>query len=75
MFRRILVPLDGSTRAELALPVAAHLARVAGGVMILARVISPPLVVWRSSARRSGGYADTRARHRRALRRGGVAPT
>ena len=43
MFRRILVPLDGSTRAELALPVAAHLARIAGGVMILARVSSPPL--------------------------------
>ncbi len=42
MLRRILVPLDGSARAELALPVAAYLARVAGGVVILARVISAP---------------------------------
>ena len=38
MFRRILVPLDGSARAERALPVAAHLARRSGGTLVLLRV-------------------------------------
>ena len=31
MFERILVPLDGSTRAERALPVAARIAQASGG--------------------------------------------
>lgn len=39
MFQHILVPLDGSTRAERALPVAARLARATGGTLILARVV------------------------------------
>ncbi len=39
MFKRLLVPLDGSALAELALPVAARLARAAGGGVVLARVI------------------------------------
>lgn len=38
MFKRILVPLDGSDRAEQALPLAAHLARVAGGTIVLLQV-------------------------------------
>lgn len=38
MFHRILVPLDGSHRAEQALPVAAQLARMTGGCVILLRV-------------------------------------
>lgn len=41
MFQRLLVPLDGSTRAELALPVAARLARASGGTVVLLRVVSP----------------------------------
>jgi nucleotide-binding universal stress UspA family protein len=41
MFRRILVPLDGSTRAEVALPVAARLAQAAGGTVVLLRVVNP----------------------------------
>lgn len=38
MFKRILVPLDRSTRAEHALPVAARLARAAGGTLILVEI-------------------------------------
>lgn len=40
MFKRILVPLDGSGLAERALPVAAHLARASGGSITLVRVVS-----------------------------------
>lgn len=40
MFHRILVPLDGSSRAECALPVAARLAHASGGAVILLRVVS-----------------------------------
>jgi nucleotide-binding universal stress UspA family protein len=38
MFKRILVPLDGSARAERAIPVAARIARASGGSLILLRV-------------------------------------
>jgi nucleotide-binding universal stress UspA family protein len=41
MFHRILVPLDGSTRAEQALRVAARIARFSGGTVVLLRVVSP----------------------------------
>lgn len=39
MFRHILVPLDGSLRAERAIPVAARIARSSHGMMILLRVV------------------------------------
>ena len=39
MFKRILVPLDGSERAEQAPPVAARLARASGGTVILLQVV------------------------------------
>jgi nucleotide-binding universal stress UspA family protein len=38
MLQRILVPLDGSARAEYALPVAARLAHATGGTLILLQV-------------------------------------
>jgi nucleotide-binding universal stress UspA family protein len=41
MFGRILVPLDGSERAEDALPVATRIARNSGSSLILLRAISP----------------------------------
>jgi nucleotide-binding universal stress UspA family protein len=41
MFRRILVPLDGTARAEQALPVAARLAGASGGTVVLLRVVNP----------------------------------
>ncbi|HLI05871.1 MAG TPA: universal stress protein [Ktedonobacteraceae bacterium] len=43
MFQRVLVPLDGSKRAEQAIPIAARMARATGGSIILARVVLPPV--------------------------------
>ena len=40
MFKRILIPLDGSERAECALPVAVRAARAVGGSIILLRVVN-----------------------------------
>ncbi|HEY5005898.1 MAG TPA: universal stress protein [Ktedonobacteraceae bacterium] len=40
MFQYILVPLDGSPRAEQALPVAARIARFTGGTLLLVQVVS-----------------------------------
>ncbi len=42
MLARILVPLDGSHRAERAIPVAATVARATGGTVLLVRVITSP---------------------------------
>ncbi len=43
MFEHILVPLDGSTRAEEALPIAARVARATGSSVVLLQVMSMPL--------------------------------
>ncbi len=40
MFKRIIVPLDGSGRAERAIPIAARLARACRGSIFLVRVVS-----------------------------------
>lgn len=40
MYTRILVPLDGSPRAEAALPVAARLALTSGGTLVLTRIVN-----------------------------------
>ncbi len=45
MFQRILVPLDGSPRAERALPVAARLAQASGGTVVLLRVVGLPTAI------------------------------
>lgn len=42
MFQRILVPLDGSARAEQAFPVAIRIARTTGASLTLLRVVEPP---------------------------------
>jgi nucleotide-binding universal stress UspA family protein len=44
MYQRILVPLDGSARAEEALPIAARLARASGGAVVLLRVAEAPVL-------------------------------
>lgn len=46
MFKRILVPLDGSIRAERAIPVAARIARNTGGSITLVRVVSTSIEYW-----------------------------
>jgi nucleotide-binding universal stress UspA family protein len=43
MFKRILVPLDGSDRAEQAIPVAARIARASGGTVILVQATASPV--------------------------------
>lgn len=43
MFQQIVVPLDGSVRAEQALPVAAHIARACGGSVLLLQVVTTPI--------------------------------
>lgn len=43
MLKNILVPLDGCSRAERALPAAARIARASKGRVLLVQVISPPL--------------------------------
>lgn len=48
MFQRILIPLDGSSRAERAVPVAVRLAHASGGSVILVRVVSKSSGFWPS---------------------------
>src|SRR5579872_4230348 len=43
MFKRILVPLDGSARAESAIPVAARIARAYGASITLLRISETPI--------------------------------
>jgi nucleotide-binding universal stress UspA family protein len=51
MFKQILVPLDGSTRAEQALPVATQIARASSGSLVLMQVANFP-------ADYGGGYTQ-----------------
>jgi nucleotide-binding universal stress UspA family protein len=44
MFKRIVIPLDGSLRAERALPVAADLTRAGSGDSILTRIVTAPVL-------------------------------
>lgn len=50
MYKRILVPLDGSIRAERAITVAGRIAQASGGSVILARVVSKRSGLWPSVA-------------------------
>lgn len=45
MFKRIIVPLDGSTRAERAIPIAARIARAGEGAIILLRIVTEPFEI------------------------------
>ena len=56
MYKRILVPLDGSTRAERSIPVAAHIARAIDGTVVLVRIATLPFTY--SPYLGSATYAD-----------------
>ncbi len=56
MFKRILVPLDGSNRAEQSIHVAARVARAQGGSVILLRVATAPIDTGKFSS--SIGYTE-----------------
>ena len=43
MFQKIVVPLDGSVRAEAAIPIATRIARSTGASLLLVRIIYPPI--------------------------------
>jgi nucleotide-binding universal stress UspA family protein len=43
MFKRILVPVDESARAEQALPLAARIVRASGGTVMLLHIVTTPL--------------------------------
>ena len=58
MFQRILVPLDGSPRAEHAIPIAARLARASGGSVILLRVVNEAHEYWSSMTVSSSMLAE-----------------
>ncbi len=45
MYKRILVPLDGSARSESAAPIAARIARASGGSVILLQVAAIPIEI------------------------------
>jgi nucleotide-binding universal stress UspA family protein len=53
MFKRILVPLDGSKRSERAIPVAARIARATGGTIVFVEVVLPPVEFGTYSAERT----------------------
>lgn len=58
MFQRILVPLDGSPRAECAIPIAARLARASGGAVILLRTVNEAHNSWSSMGVSSSRLAE-----------------
>lgn len=50
MFQHILVPLDGSSRAERAVPIAARIARASGSCITFLRIVtSPGQMIWQTT--------------------------
>ncbi len=54
MFKRVLVPLDGSARAERALAVGARIVRNSGGSLLLLRVVGTSIEFWPYQAPQPG---------------------
>ena len=66
MFQRILVPLDGLPGAERALPIAARIARRAGGTLVFVHVV-PPLTMLGNPSDKMGAPAAEIEREERVL--------
>jgi nucleotide-binding universal stress UspA family protein len=62
MFKRVLVPLDGTFYAERALPYVTALARLTGASLILGHVSPPPMPAPAAAARRIAGDIVGRGR-------------
>ena len=58
MFKRIIVPLDGSNKAERAIPVATRIARASKGSIIFLQVVTVPLEIG-SQVIPLSGYSST----------------
>lgn len=67
MFTRILVPLDGSDRAEQAIPVAARIARSTGGIVILVQVAAIPIDFQAEEKKPAEIYSDAVIKEGKAL--------
>jgi len=68
MYKRILLPLDGSRRAEIILPHVASLAEKYGAEVILLQVVCPPLMLERDEVVDSArDRSDRQARRRSGL--------
>jgi nucleotide-binding universal stress UspA family protein len=66
MFQRILVPLDGLPGAERAIPIAARIARRAGGTLVFVHVV-PPLTMLGNPSDKTGAPAAEIEREERVL--------
>lgn len=70
MFQRILVPLDGTERAENALPIAASIARATGGLLLLLHVaplLTLPEGTFQTEYQRTSTYLEEK-KHAEILR-------
>ena len=67
MFTRILVPLDGSDRAEQAVPVAARIARAVNGTVILVQVTELPNIFFTEGKYPSQIYSEDLIEEGKAL--------
>jgi nucleotide-binding universal stress UspA family protein len=69
MFKRVLVPLDGSARAERALPVAEKIARAVHGSIILLQVVRESADLYWMSLEASQGMPDALEARREGVKR------
>jgi nucleotide-binding universal stress UspA family protein len=67
MYQRILLPLDGSTRAEAIVPHVRSLAEKYGSQVILLQVVSPPLLLERDEVTDGGRMKEDQKAKKNAV--------